>query len=81
MKTKQEDAAFGCVGVLSREEDVYNHGLTKREYFAAMAMNGMLANSYSNGSSQPLSELSYSQIAEFSVRQADALIIKLNKEV
>lgn len=80
MKTIKGDAAFGCVGMLSREENVYNHGLTKRELFAAMAMQGMLANSYCNGSSQPLSELSYSQIAELSVRQADALITSLNKE-
>lgn len=54
--------------------------LSKRELIAAMAMQGMLANSYSNGSTQPLSESLYEQVAEFSVEQADALLTELNKE-
>ena len=47
-------------------------GLTKREYFAAMAMQGMCANSDYTHNSQ-------SAIAEWSVKQADALIEALNK--
>jgi hypothetical protein len=48
-------------------------GLTKREYFAAMAMQGMCANpDYTRNSP--------SVIAEWSVKQADALIEALNKE-
>jgi hypothetical protein len=56
-------------------------GLTKREYFAAMAMQGLLANSYSNGYSQPYSEASHSQLAELAVGQAEALINELNKGI
>jgi hypothetical protein len=49
-------------------------GLTKREYFAAMAMQGMCANS-------SLTKIwTYEKIAESSVQQADALIEALNKE-
>lgn len=69
--------AYNLKFLPQEQADIYQ--LSKRELIAAMAMQGMLANSYCNGSSQPLSELSYSQIAELSVRQADALIAKLNK--
>jgi hypothetical protein len=49
-------------------------GLTKREYFAAMAMQGICGNS-------SLAEISsYNSFAEWSVQQADALIEALNKE-
>jgi hypothetical protein len=46
-------------------------GLTKREYFAAMAMQGMLANTNINGN--------LSDFANEAVRHADALIEALNK--
>jgi len=52
-------------------------GLTKREYFAAMAMQGLLnsetfnANGYTNGTAKG--------IAIIAVSQADALIEALNK--
>jgi hypothetical protein len=49
-----------------------NIGLTKREYFAAMAMQGISANGISNGKL-------FETIAEWSVKQADALIEALNK--
>ena len=69
-KTNQSDAAF------SNACDAYGnptvgYGLTKREYFAAMAMQGFLANSYSTRNSQ---------LAELAVNQADSLIEELNKE-
>jgi hypothetical protein len=48
-------------------------GLTKREYFAAMAMQGV-------ASDRPFSEFEFSKLAEWSVKQADALIEALNKE-
>lgn len=71
MKTRQEDAAFGCVGMLSREEDVYNHGLTKRELFAAMALQGILSNSRIEVTKET---------SKLAVVLADALITELNKE-
>lgn len=54
-------------------------GLTKREYFAAMAMQGMLANSHDEGCNNPLSKLSNAVIAHLAVLQAECLIEELNK--
>ncbi len=48
-------------------------GLTKREYFAAMAMQGLSAHAYATG------ESSAKVIAAWAVKQADALIAALNK--
>ena len=56
------------------------NGLTKREYFAAAALQGMLANSYSNGSTQPLAEYPFKDLGEFAVAAADALIEALNAQ-
>ena len=49
-----------------------NAGLTKREYFDAMAMQGYI-------SCGKFVEFSYETLAEYSVRQADALIKALNE--
>lgn len=51
--------------------------ITRREYFAAMAMQGLLANSYSNGHSMPYSEATGEEIAVMAVRTADELVKKL----
>jgi hypothetical protein len=53
--------------------EIVNMGLTKREYFAAMAMQGMCANS------SLAKYWTHENIAEWSVQQADALIEALNK--
>ena len=53
--------------------------LTRREYFAAMAMQGLLANSYKSDNVEPLSELSIDELAEISVYAADALINELKE--
>ena len=53
--------------------EIVNMGLTKREYFAAMAMQGMCANSSFTKCA------TYEDMAEWSVKQADALIEALNK--
>ncbi|MFM7853892.1 MAG: hypothetical protein ACKO96_18700 [Flammeovirgaceae bacterium] len=50
------------------------HGLTKREYFAAMAMQGLLANNDSWSCDTA------SCVAEFSVRLADELLKQLEDE-
>jgi len=55
----------------------HSKGLTKREYFAAMAMQGLLA-MLSN--SNPTTGGFYETTALESVRLADALIAELNKE-
>ena len=49
-------------------------GLTKRELFAAMAMQGMLSNDVTSG----LTEITIAQLA---VKQADELIFELNRKV
>jgi hypothetical protein len=58
----------------------FGSGLTKREYFAAIAMQGFLSNSYNDGHSKPYSLANYSEIATLSVKQADSLIAALNGE-
>lgn len=61
----------------------YGDGLTKREYFAAMAMQGFLANSVIAAS---LAEMHRAggdpkdDYAKLSIKMADALIAALNKE-
>lgn len=47
-------------------------GLTKREYFAAMAMQGLLLSTGMDDS--------YTNTARVAVKQADALIVSLNAE-
>lgn len=52
------------------DENGYTNGLTKREYLAAMAMQGICANSNHIGG--------YLGAAKEAVKQADALINELN---
>ena len=68
MKTKPDDP------VVMTTQNVNNpvYGLTKREYFAAIAMQGMV--------SQNMGLNSERHIAHYSVEFADALIERLNKE-
>ena len=48
-------------------------GLTKREYFAGLAMQGLLAN-------QAFHRLDSKQVAELSIRRADELLKQLEKQ-
>lgn len=68
MKTNPNDCAY------PNEPYIESHarGLTKREYFAAMAMQGILANSEMGLDTQ-------TWIADEAILQADALIEQLNK--
>ncbi|MFT3994763.1 MAG: hypothetical protein QM660_10675 [Dysgonomonas sp.] len=68
-KNNSQESAFGFAAQLSREEDIYNHGLTKRELFAAMAMQGYITDPNSTPS----------RAAVFAVKCADALLAELNK--
>ena len=79
MKSNPNDTAFPSAWMQDHSGSLPVGGLTKREYFAALAMQGLLANSYSNGVNQPTSEASFSQLAGLAVNQADALIVELNK--
>lgn len=74
MKTRPNDQAFPLehdVEAATNLRQVVAYGLTKRELFAAMAMQGMHA-------STPgcISE----DVSFFAVRAADALIAELNKK-
>lgn len=75
--TNGNDSIFIAKGVtLDGIGYINKQGLTKRELFAAMAMQGMLADASDNY----LSERGYIY-AEIAVKRADALIAELNKEV
>lgn len=67
MKTKHNDSI--------NYDGHQNFGLTKREYFAGLAMQGMLA----NVQTQPLSATTRHEIARLAMDQADALIACLNQ--
>lgn len=70
--------AFPCCEEIYYDElktgITYHEGLTKREYFAAMALQGYLA-SYDE-SHEPTTR----SAAEHAVEYADALILALNKK-
>lgn len=85
MRTNRNDAIYRgesrefIDGVLNQ---TWSSGLTKREYFAAMAMQGMIAN---GRVMEPIfKSKNYNEIdrivAEAAVEFADKLIIQLNKE-
>ena len=67
MRTKAKGPAFPLI---SDEGYIINAGLTKREYFAAMALQGLLGDR-KLGSIQ--------EYAEYAVKLADALIEELSK--
>lgn len=54
---------------------ISNYGLTKREYFAAMAMQGLLANP------EQINTKDSHWVARSSVRYADFILKQLNKNV
>lgn len=66
-----QQAAFSCP--TGSDGGVYHHGLTKREYFAAVAVQGLLANPGFN-------DKTAQQIATWSVEQSDMLLEELTKE-
>ncbi len=68
METNPESSTY------PRASGTYESGLTKREYFAAMAMQGEIA-SYSGLSTSAQPEI----VASRAVAFADALIVELNK--
>lgn len=81
--TRPHDSAFPYVNQddPSMPADV-EPGLTKREYFAGLALQGLLANSYQNpeGSAltQPASLTPTKELARYAVHAADALIAALD---
>jgi hypothetical protein len=70
-ETKSSDPAVGFSSAFSDNSTLVSPGLTKREYFAAIAMLGMLCNAPIGSSGV--------ELAETSTKMADALIEALNK--
>ena len=66
-----------CAYPATRPDGDLESGLTIREHFAAMAMQGMLANEHFFG---PLFQQKPEAAAEFATACADELISALNKE-
>jgi hypothetical protein len=64
-------SAFACV-----DEDYLQSGLTKREYFAGIAMQGILS---SNTERLALGRIDIKGYAEMSIMAADALLAELDK--
>jgi hypothetical protein len=72
-ETKHNDSAHPYTYTGYNNGLIYSEdGLTKREYFAAMAMQGLCANQH------PLTSHDNREIANYAVCQADALIEALN---
>lgn len=73
MSTEKNDAAFAKAAFYHPEGgiDSPQSGLTKREYFAAMAMQGILANPNNDGNPK--------YTAEHSVECSEQLIKQLNQ--
>lgn len=69
MKTNPNDPAG--IGINRNEWGVASEGLTKREYFASMALQGLLSGRNADVSAETL--------AKQSIMAADALIDELNK--
>jgi hypothetical protein len=73
--THKDDAAFSRSATYNEHTYTINsaqYGLTKREYFAAMAMQGMLSNQHGYF-------LEHDKLSEYALSYADALIKELNK--
>lgn len=68
--TYKDDVAFGNPG---------DHGLTKREYFAAMAMSGLMAGLDLKINGRGYMGYNDGIVARTSVEMADQLINELNK--
>ncbi len=66
MKTQSNDLVYPLV----IHGGIHSRGLTKREYFAALAMQGMVSRT----------SVSYKETAGRAVSYADALIKELNNE-
>jgi hypothetical protein len=69
--TKPDDCAFPVIGDFGGRE-WKAEGVTKREYFAALAMQGLLS------TESRLEQ--FTEVASFSVQAADALIESLNQK-
>lgn len=54
-------------------------GMSLRDYFAAAALQGMLANSFNDGFTKPMSLATAEEIADMAFRQADCMLAERSK--
>lgn len=86
MTTHPDEAAFGFSETRYDEHgqafaSLTRRGLTKREYFAALALQGITAGDYVPGDcGDPFRPLTPLELATLAVAHADALIAALNGE-
>lgn len=79
-KTNGDDPV-GIIGSDSGHIGASGLGLTKREYFAAMAMQGILASDWGKKrDGEGKSDIMLDQVRMAAVKCADAIINELNKE-
>lgn len=82
MKTEPNDSMYPVIETVERAGEIWfaetfsRGGLTKREYFAALAMQGYCGGEFTGQSGMPPQ-----QIAETCVSYADALIKALNSSI
>lgn len=71
-----EQGAFSCAG-----NDGYQQGLTKLEYFAGLAMQGLLANGMtSNEGVQPPYSMGTEKLITLAIQSADELLKQLESK-
>ena len=80
--TNNDDAVFAKSAYMTDGGSFYpgQDGLTKREYFAAMAMSGLMAGCTLSQNSRGYFGYNDNIVASTAVEMADKLIAELNKE-
>jgi len=73
MPAMPQNGTEGHSGDLNNSEDWGGSGLTKREQFSAMAMQGLLA--------KPAGEVHPEMVMFYAVSAADALLVELDKSI
>lgn len=79
MKKDASGPAFSYLTVDPWHKSHVHPGMTKREYFAANAMQAILSNPYVNQQTGPMCEAGNDYIAKWAINQADALLKELEK--
>jgi hypothetical protein len=75
----QPDPDSPAYPIPGSKQEVNAYGLTKREYFATIALQGLLAGGAHRLIAQECHVIVESRFAEVAVNMADALIAELNK--
>lgn len=79
----KNEPAFPCEPIKANDRIFERLGLTKREYFAAKAMQALVSNSEAvaimQEEAEKMGKLGIGMLAAIAVSQADALIAELSK--